>query len=606
MNERPIVFLAFANQQDNYLPMLKQESRNINKALQHLHDKGVIEVFREESASIDLLVEGLTRFRNRIAIFHYAGHADGQGLFLEDTAADATGLASLLAQLNNLKLVFLNGCCTKAQVERLMGLGVGAVVATSTTIHDTYAVELAEHFYRALSSKNSIQDAFKFAVATLQMRYGGSEIAQIYHYRGFGDANDTNPIIAWGLYINPNANGIADWTLPVLFSPTAVSAPKTPVEYELNQYLGFILDSMATYDTQIEQMIYDATGDRKIDGREALAMIIEKFPWSIGIQIRLLVSSEDDMRNATLMRLRQIISTYTATGQLMYYILLSQIWEEMRSKRLPVDWYFIDILALDQRNFIYYDFPTHIIQAVKTLKENNINLFAIEFENFYRIFNEKEQLYNSYLYLEGLKTKLSENPAMLNVEIGQICADAEFALSVFLVEAAFLIKYPMITIRDISVYRPRYRDAKFNHFFGRLNANATYSLDLMKKPLSFDSFMNSNSVILVQSLEKAEPYLNLSPFVVDKNAFGDFRATEPHLFMYAHKKQDEYLYITTARSLFKAMEQEADQFDTGFTEVAETIALSQRINRTKGGRTENRKPFAALKELFDSLKADFA
>ena len=96
------------------------------------------------------------KHRDRIAIFHFGGHADGDRLLLqsafEPRPAYAEGLATLLGQQRGLKLVFLNGCSTRPQVKRLLDAGVPAVIATARPIDDRVATEFAVAFYQALTT----------------------------------------------------------------------------------------------------------------------------------------------------------------------------------------------------------------------------------------------------------------------------------------------------------------------------------------------------------------------------------------------------------------------------------------------------------------------
>ena len=154
--ENPIIFLAFSNSQDDYLTMLKRESKSINRALESLEDKNLIKIVREESADLDTIFHNFNRFKDEVVIFHYAGHASGKNLEFEGNTGNADGLANLFSQQKNLKLVFLNGCSTKAQVDKLMELGIPAVIATAVPINDIKAMEFGEQFYRALANKSTI------------------------------------------------------------------------------------------------------------------------------------------------------------------------------------------------------------------------------------------------------------------------------------------------------------------------------------------------------------------------------------------------------------------------------------------------------------------
>ena len=80
---KPVIILTFANDKDKYLPMIVRESKNIFKSLQTHHDNGYVQVHREENTSVEDIFELFNRFRDRIAIFHYGGHAGGTHLQLE-------------------------------------------------------------------------------------------------------------------------------------------------------------------------------------------------------------------------------------------------------------------------------------------------------------------------------------------------------------------------------------------------------------------------------------------------------------------------------------------------------------------------------------------
>ena len=129
----PVVLLAFANDHDAYLDMIVSERKAIAKALQEYDDRRYIKVVKEENTAVADIFDLCTHYANRIAIFHYGGHASGTQLQLEAAGqaemANAVGLAQLLGQEKALQLVFLNGCATQPQVETLFACGVKAVIA---------------------------------------------------------------------------------------------------------------------------------------------------------------------------------------------------------------------------------------------------------------------------------------------------------------------------------------------------------------------------------------------------------------------------------------------------------------------------------------------
>ena len=122
-NNTPVIFLAFSNDRQNphgYLDCLPEEARQLRDVLESAEKAGLCEiVVRTNSTATDVFkVFQDSRYRNRVAIFHYGGHANGYQLLMESAtgetmAADAGGLAGFFAQQRGLQLVFLNGCSTR-------------------------------------------------------------------------------------------------------------------------------------------------------------------------------------------------------------------------------------------------------------------------------------------------------------------------------------------------------------------------------------------------------------------------------------------------------------------------------------------------------------
>ena len=106
--DRPIVFLAFADARAD-LSSIKTEGWSLRDQFDVLKDRGVIaDVVVEEKASLERIYAVFQKHRDRIAIFHFGGHAQGDRLLLElasRRAAFADGIATLLGQQRGLKLV---------------------------------------------------------------------------------------------------------------------------------------------------------------------------------------------------------------------------------------------------------------------------------------------------------------------------------------------------------------------------------------------------------------------------------------------------------------------------------------------------------------------
>lgn len=188
----PVVMLAFANDRtddERYLRNLAHEQRTIRQALRSLVEQRKAELHVLTNATVADVVDAFASpdLADRVVVLHYGGHADGSTLMLEDdeggrAPVDAQRLAEYVARQERLVLVFLNGCATKAQVQRLRELGVPAVVATSRAIKDDLASEFAGLFYQHLRAY-PLGKAFGLAVAAAQLQVDPSRQRPADAYR---------------------------------------------------------------------------------------------------------------------------------------------------------------------------------------------------------------------------------------------------------------------------------------------------------------------------------------------------------------------------------------------------------------------------------------
>jgi hypothetical protein len=210
----PVICLAFANGQGAYLNNLKQEEKAIRDALHQADDEGHIKLYTEFNTTIADLVKVFTeKYRNRVAIFHFAGHAGSQELVLDETSANAAGFAQLLAQQQSLELVFLNGCATKGQVEGLLEAGVKRVIATRTPVDDAQAVAFSSQFYKSLAKKATLWQAFQEAAALLTLRNSAVQVPRAAIPKSkIKDEVAPSPLL-WGFYTREETQ--TEWRLPL-------------------------------------------------------------------------------------------------------------------------------------------------------------------------------------------------------------------------------------------------------------------------------------------------------------------------------------------------------------------------------------------------------
>ena len=224
MQRSPVIYLAFANHSTNPLPNLEREGRVLLQTLAPREQAGDFNVHRDELISLPVMANYLREYKDQIVLFHFGGHADASSLIFLEEEAIGTGIAELLAQQSSLKLVFLNGCSTQAQVTRLLDLGIPAVIATSCSVGDDTASTFAEQFYAALAKDFTIQEAFDHAAAYLKTAGQTINFSRESRPR---EAVDTNH---WGLFARDEK--ALNWKLPsknALTTPTETTSTTSKI-----------------------------------------------------------------------------------------------------------------------------------------------------------------------------------------------------------------------------------------------------------------------------------------------------------------------------------------------------------------------------------------
>jgi hypothetical protein len=254
----PVIVLALSNEhtEDGYLSNLTQELKDILTALEPAVQKGkchlkIIPAATQEDIT-KVFQDGW--YEDRIWIFHYAGHADQDELWLETATGEnksffSLGLSRFLGVQESLKMVFLNGCATEEHAELLLEEEVPAVIATSRKIADDQALTFAKVFYQGLAGGANIEESFKEAESILLGIHGKNAFAPQTTTRSlyWADEPDQKLDLPWKLFLKEGASWFpAQWKLYYELGEQqeeSVSDPEVFVgtiinNYEIIKYLG--------------------------------------------------------------------------------------------------------------------------------------------------------------------------------------------------------------------------------------------------------------------------------------------------------------------------------------------------------------------------------
>lgn len=516
-----VIFLAFANSRSEPLLTLQEEDNALYKILSPRQLKQHFILNRDSYATIDTVSQFISQSRDQLRIFLYSGHAGRDRLMLEGQSANAEGIAHLLGQCRNLKLVFLNGCSTYEQVKGLLAKGIPAVLATSAPIDDRKAKDFSARFFQALNDQSTIKEAFELAKGELLTRYKDVqvEVHNILGEPGTGSQDES----LWGLYINSGKEDVLNWKLPF---QTVVAGTESFVPNEL--LIETLIQTLAPYREEVQKIVDDESlGATKsiLDKREA---ILKAVPHPVSEQLRKLlvddVAAEGSLtffHKVGVDRLTQIIVIYNTLLELLGYTILAQLWEisvkegfrisEPNKAKLR-EFFNATVIGRSANQFL------DLIGIVRSvLAENEVTCFIEEISALSEAYNTNSVLREAINYLEQVSLKISDKGVDPG-EAGEMCVIAEQKLAEFLKHLGFLANYTLASVKSIDVLNYRhFKTPKYKHRLVKLEQRF---VGLAENQEIADQLLDCNSVLIMRNGEEKR-YLNLSPFVIDENAYDD-------------------------------------------------------------------------------------
>jgi len=209
---------------------LPKELHGIRTALDKAAKEGLCEVVERTSATVDDIFNTFQDpyYQDRIAVFHYGGHASGSQLMLETLDGGhgysySEGLVPFLAKQKGLQLVFFNGCSSQEQAMDLSEAGVPAVIGTATAIKDEVATELSGRFYNGLASGLSINESWLEALDVVKTKTSTKKT------KGLKLRRDKGNDFPWRLLYRDGSEIVRDWNLPSATNNPLFGLPKLPL-----------------------------------------------------------------------------------------------------------------------------------------------------------------------------------------------------------------------------------------------------------------------------------------------------------------------------------------------------------------------------------------
>ena len=336
------------------------------------------------------------------------------------------------------------------------------------------------------------------------------------------------------------------WRLPDL--PSIIQA----TNFEPNVLLlEKLVESLADYNDEIQglQQLVEMGGEVDIlTQREA---ILKALPYPISEHVRkLLVANTQggagqffDQLGAD--RLEQMYNVYITLVELLTFIMLSQLWDALSKGNIP-DLYeeerqsVRDFMYADQearRQFDHIRLIRHIREA---FERNELQPFLAELPQLSQALAKNSGFSSAIAFFQSLGNRLHKaRPS--DQEANPLCIMGEEHLAKLLGQAGFLVRYTFASVKGIDlvkyrhVAKPLYRH-RIVHMVQRFVGLAETVKDQME-------YMDSVSVLLLKTTSSGNEFLNLTPFVIDQNAFDDKASiAKLHFFDQYRKDADAYIY----------------------------------------------------------------
>jgi hypothetical protein len=549
MDNRPVIIVAFANNSDSHLPHLSDEIKNCLKVLQNIdHEVKIVPIFNTSIIDIQTAIKD---FGDRLVAFMFSGHAGQLEINTTGHSMSAIGLSNELSKCPNLKLVILNGCNSDGHIDHLNKASIPMIIATQSPIGDYKASIFSASFFTELTTGNTLESSFDKALKNAQ-NYDNSSIAVNKSIEKTRFLNGMSSALSnqWLLLTENQKNN--EWSI---FDE--VKAFKKSTKYKPNQKLqDFLFDSLKVIDEKIAETQSYSDSEGKI---------LEKFPPFISKYIHDLCASKvgdfdtgQYFDQPDIFRLQKLSDFFTAIQEVLLCIVLAEIRElYMDAKDI--------VQGNSEHHFKLLQIPkfnkmTMLTDGIQLLIDSKSSLLINEIGKIDE--PKRKQLIEIANYFEEVDNRIKiaekelDNTEKLNIKhLYNLCENSEIKLVSLLEITFFLVNYKFVSIKNITVFKNR---AKRNPLFdfdlsvyewqrpGQEDPSNKAKKNLIEQvPDNFSVLVLETSGNMWELIKKGQ-YLNVSPFMIDKNVVYE-KATIPHISFLDVYSDEELTY----RSLFR-------------------------------------------------------
>ncbi len=329
--------------------------------------------------------------------------------------------------------------------------------------------------------------------------------------------------------------------------------------------------------------------------------IFEHYGWLIETFLQKMGTVAGQER--TLRRLSFMSEAFQSTLRYLCYIQVAQVFQRKQDIEIPIVSSFIQ---MDTALQPYFDYLNLLLLTTDLLPKEMA--FMPDINDFVEELTDTESdLYGTTLFLEKYRTLLLGNSIPEGESLGQLLDKYLTGLVYWLRKLAFLAKYRLVSIKDISLNYRLGMAKNFVHLYGELHgmyAEAMSEDDDYSAHSIEDVFTYSQSVLLFNgsnmssclvNIHDPSTYISLSPLVVDQSVFADTPTQTPEIYYYIgqekggrqyhfaqYKNELEYggRYITSNKHIsIKAQNNEQPRLDELYEQLEQVFKSFKTPNR---------------------------
>ncbi len=528
------LLFCYANNEERPLTTLKDEEVGIDALLDRRAAQNHFRKERDPYATTESVAQKILTYRDSLRLFHFSGHAGDTILQLEDGQARGAGIAQLLAQCPNLRLVFLNGCSTLGHLKLLAEQGVkAAVIATSTPINDQVAARFALNFYGALNYQKPLRDALDEAMKKLQVAED-TKLQSLTDRGGLVQADLPEVSRNQWYFFCPDEE-TARWELPTgEAADTAGYKPNVALRVAL-------FTALRAYDSSLTEQ-FKAKQTLPPDALKSWLNeeVMRRLPFPLSEPLRKLlcpaISREGKLLpvESTRDRLVNYVSLFESGVDLLVVTMLAQVLDRLLRAHDDGQPLTPDPEMVGQLQRLLTDGwsdldPPALATAFRILRrfldETGTALFVSEIRELANQFEEKAPFYDSVRFFDDLRRRLASPAGVANVPA--LCQVGEDHLVELSKRLGFWANYQLESYKNIRVVRFFHRPPEYKHERVVLRTSQSYREDEKYfQEVALKELWECQSVLLVKNpvqngVAGPEPvaFLNLSPLLIDRNAF---------------------------------------------------------------------------------------